>query len=446
MILPDEFLRGRRWQHVQTLAIARSTLQLSSNALAAAFTSVSGGKTETREISNAHFAFSVGMELGQVLNEEQRKERFSHSLHQKRVHKQMSVENSPVSSTSSPGLVTFPAKAPKLETKTLLQKFLDGRRTENHPKVEVDVGTEESSCTPKLTYHQKLKGTELKMKVGTDLDAQEIKNSHQSQGIPGSIKMYSPWSPTIPSRYQRPDEIYPSPPIVRHQSIFQPPQTWPNLFWGFHLGWESMMGYPANLICPSYYPRPPFEDISRIEPDTTTPSENIEDKSEHKMRDKDQLVLKLREERDKKMVMDYIHKKFRRTDSSLTYQPPQRPSVIVSSQSFKEKQKMKNIEEDIDDILTTSSLSDVSDLSELCNISDVGEEELLDITSICELYFLEESISSHVEDTQKDFFAEWKHIPLGEKMMEIYIDFSKGDIKMPPSWMTLASSATRWVR
>merc|ERR1719507_22875 len=88
-------------------------------------------------------------------------------------------------------------------------------------------------------------------------------------------------------------------------------------------------------------------------------------------------------------------------------------------------------------------LSDVSDLSELCNISDVGEEELLDITSICELYFLEESISSHVEDTQKDFFAEWKHIPLGEKMMEIYIDFSKGDIKMPPSWMTLASSATR---
>ena len=32
---------------------------------------------------------SVGMELGQVLNESQRKERFSHSLQQKRAHRQV---------------------------------------------------------------------------------------------------------------------------------------------------------------------------------------------------------------------------------------------------------------------------------------------------------------------------------------------------------------------
>ena len=36
---------------------------------------------------------SVGMELGQVLNESQRKERFSHSLQQKRAHRQVLTKN-----------------------------------------------------------------------------------------------------------------------------------------------------------------------------------------------------------------------------------------------------------------------------------------------------------------------------------------------------------------
>ena len=116
----------------------------------------------------------------------------------------------------------------------------------------------------------------------------------------------------------------------------------------------------------------------------------------------------------------------------------------MSPQNFKEEKKIIEVNEDFDDILTTGSFPDVSEISDLCNVSDTSEEELLDITSICELYFSEESTFSHLEDTQRDFFAEWTQIPLGENLMVSYIDFCKGNLGvMGFKWMALASSVTR---
>ena len=146
--------------------------------------------------------------------------------------------------------------------------------------------------------------------------------------------------------------------------------------------------------------------------------------------------------------MDNIQEKFRRTESSSTYQPPSRPSVIVFPHSIKEEKKntefcnisdaskeellditticelyfldesaikeekkITEVEADFDDILTGSTFSDVSDFSEFCIVSDASEEELLDIKTICELYFLDESTNSELAETQKDFLAEWTQIP-----------------------------------
>ena len=68
----------------------------------------------------------------------------------------------------------------------------------------------------------------------------------------------------------------------------------------------------------------------------------------------------------------------------------------------------------------------------------------MDIASICELYFSDESTCSHMEDTQKDFFAEFTQIPLGEDLMVTYIDFCKGNIEtIGFPWMALASSVVR---
>ena len=149
--------------------------------------------------------------------------------------------------------------------------------------------------------------------------------------------------------------------------------------------------------------------------------------------------MKLTTEKDKNIVMAYIHKKFRRTDAPSTYQPPPRPSVIVSPKILKEEEKkIIEVDEDFDEILSANSFADISDLCA------VKEEELLDITSICELYFSDESTCSHMEDTQRDFFVDWTQIPLGEDMMVTYINFCKGNIQtIGLSWMGLASSVVR---
>ena len=390
---------------------------------------------------------SVGMELSQVLNEDQRKERFSHSIQQKRAHKQMAEEaDGSQGASTSTGMVTSTAKAPKLETRTLLQKFLDGRKPENHPKVEVDFpGSEaKSPCSRVPTEHQDYKIKEEQgMKFRNDLST--LQRCHQSQGNQNHTKKDPTWTPASINTFQGPNQIYPYPPFVRHHSVIQPPQTWPNLFWGFLPGWASRRSSSPNFFFQNFTPGNPYKELSRSEPDTTTPSEKHGETIIQKVKcDKHQLELKLCEERDKKMVMDYIHKKFRRTESPSTYQPPSRPSVIVSPQIIKEEKKIAEVDEDFDDILSGSTFSEVSDFSEFCNGSDASEEELLDITSICELYFLDESTNSHMAETQKDFFAEWTQIPLGEDLMMTYIDFCKGNIKsLGLSWMTLASSATR---
>ena len=384
---------------------------------------------------------SVGMELSQVLSEDQRKERFSHSLQQKRAHKQMAeeVDGSPGTSTSTAGFsgsAMATAKAPKLETRTLLQKFLDGRKPENQPKFGVDspVSEAQSQCTEQQEFKRKMEGS---MKVRTDL-------LNQSQGSHESTKKLFPRCPTSTGIYQGPNEIYPYPGLMRHQTVIQPPQTWPNLLWGFPPGWPSKRSSPPNLFVQNDIPRPPHKELSTTEPDTTTPTEKLDVKSLQKVCDKDQPDLKLSDEKDKNIVRVYIHKKFRKTESSFTYQPPPRPSVIVSPKIFKEEKKIIEVGEDFDDILTTGPFSEVSDISDWCNVSDTSEEELLDITSICELYFSDESTCSHMEETQRDFFAEWTPIPLGEKVMETYIDFCKGNIKtIGFSWMALASSSIR---
>ena len=381
------------------------------------------------------------MELSQVLTEDQRKERFSHSLQQKRAHKQMAEEadDSPGSSTSTAGgfsgSVVVTAKAPKLETRTLLQKFLDGRKSENQPKVGFDSHVSEApiQCTEQQEFKRKVEGS---MKVRTDLLTQYESNQE-------SAKKSSPRSPTSTSIYQGPNEIYPYPGLVRHQTVIQPPQMWPNLIWGLY-GWPSKRCSSPNLFVQNDIPRPPFKELSTTEPDTTTPTEKLDEKSLQKVCDKDQPELKLSDEKDKNIVRVYIHKKFRRTESSSSYQPPPRPSVIVSPKMSKEEKKMIEVDEDFDDILTTGSFSDVSDISDWCNVSDTSEEELLDITSICELYFSDESTCTHLKATQKDFFAEWTLIPLGEEMMVTYIDFCKGNIKMIGfPWMAIASSVVR---
>ena len=272
-----------------------------------------------------------------MLTDDQRKERFSHLLQQKRAHKQMAEEadDSPGTSTSTAagfsGSVAVTAKAPKLETRTLLQKFLDGRKSETQPKVGFDspVSEAQSQGTEQQELKRKVEGS---IRVRTDLLT-------QSQGSHESTKKSSPRSPTSTS-----------------------------------------------------------------------------------------------DEKDKNIVRVYIHKKFRRTESSSSYEPPPRPSVIVSPKMSKEEKKMIEVDE----------FSDVSDSSDWCNVSDTSEEELLDITSICELYFSDESTCTHLEATQKDFFAEWTLIPLGEEMMETYIDFCKGNIKMIGfPWMAIASSVVR---
>ena len=265
---------------------------------------------------------SVGMELGQVLNEDQRKERFSHSLQQKRAHKQMSEEASNLSLNSR--MVTSPAKAPKLETRTLLQKFLDGRKPENQPKFGVDIPVSEaqSPTTRSLTDHQESKrAEENRMKVRTDLLAQGmLPTCNQSRGSQDSTKKDSAWIPTSIVQGLNGIDLYP--PFLRHHSVIQPPQTWPNLSWGLPSVWASIRTSSPSLLFPSFTPHPPCEELSRSEPDTTTPSEKLWETSIQNVCDKDQFDLKLCEEKDKKMVMDYIHKKFRRTESPSTYQPP----------------------------------------------------------------------------------------------------------------------------
>ena len=114
-----------------------------------------GTKHLTFEEVSIHLVLitSVGMDLGQVLNEDQRKERFSHSLQQKRAHKQMSGEADGAStSTLNSRIVTSLAKAPKLETRTLLQKFLDGRKPENQSKFGVDSPVNEAQ-SPTIQSH-----------------------------------------------------------------------------------------------------------------------------------------------------------------------------------------------------------------------------------------------------------------------------------------------------
>ena len=412
-----------------------------------------GTKQLTFEEVSIHLVLitSVGMDLGQVLNEDQRKERFSHSLQQKRAHKQMSGEADGAStSTLNTKMVTSHAKAPKLETRTLLQKFLDGRKPENQPKFGVDSPASEaqSPSTRSLTDNQESRRKEEhRMKVRTDLLAQEmLPMCHHSRNSQDRTKKDSTWSPSSISIHQGPNGFFPYPPFVRHHSVIQPPQTWPSLFWGFPPYWGNRRSSFPNLFFQNFTPGPgpPYEELSRSEPDTTTPNEKLGETSIQKVCDTDQLQLKLFEEKDKKMVMDYIHKKFRRTESSCTYQPPPRPSVIVSPQIFKEEKKITDADEDFEDILMT--FSEDSDFSEFCNVdvSDVSEEELLDITSICELYFLEESTSSHLAETQKDFFAEWTQMPLGEDLMVTYINFCRGNIQtIGLSWFTNANANSR---
>ena len=283
------------------------------------------------------------------------------------------------------------------------------------------------------------------MKVRTDLLTQKtLPTCHLYESSHKSTKENSPRSP-MSSIFQGPSEIHPYPRFVRHQTVIQPPQTLPNLFWGFPPNWPMKRSFSPNLFFPNEIPRPPYiKELSRTDPDTTTPTEKLDVKSLQKVCDKDQPDLKLCDEKEKNIVMVYIHKKFRRTESSSTCQPPPRPSVIVSPQNFKEEKKIIEVDEDFDDILTTGSFSEVSQISDLFNVSDTSEEELLDITSICELYFSEESTFSHLEDTQRDFFAEWTQIPLGENLMVSYIDFCKGNLGvMGFKWMALASSVTR---
>ena len=115
---------------------------------------------------------SVGMELSQVLTEDQRKERFSHSLQQKRAHKQMGEEADVSSGNSTSSSFAFNAKAPKLETRTLLQKFLDGRRTETSAGsiCMESRGNEPLLQSPKDTQTI-VEAEESKMKVREDLAA-----------------------------------------------------------------------------------------------------------------------------------------------------------------------------------------------------------------------------------------------------------------------------------
>ena len=86
---------------------------------------VGNGHSRCWQILISLVVTSVGMELSQVLTKDQRKERFSHSLQQKRAHKQMGEEANLSLGILTSRSVAFNAKAPKLETRTLLQKFLD---------------------------------------------------------------------------------------------------------------------------------------------------------------------------------------------------------------------------------------------------------------------------------------------------------------------------------
>ena len=128
MIILGESLRERQVPLATIRASVRLTLWFSSNVPDVGFKSVSGEKLQrsclclnSRHVKDGEFKFlrslivvtsarggrisffnclriklskflshaSVGMELGQVLNESQRKERFSHSLQQKRAHRQV---------------------------------------------------------------------------------------------------------------------------------------------------------------------------------------------------------------------------------------------------------------------------------------------------------------------------------------------------------------------
>ena len=367
------------------------------------------------------------MELSLVLNEDQRKERFSHSLQQKRAHKQMAeeAEGSPGSSSSTTGSVAVAAKALKLETRTLLQKFLGGRKPGNPSKIGVDspVSGAQSPCTDEEDFKRKVESSS--MKVRTDLLT-------QSEGSHESTKKSLPRSPTSTSIYQGPNGM-------RHQTVIQPPQTWPNLLWDI----PHKRSASKNLFFQNNISQPLYKELSTTELVTTTPTEKLDVKSPQEICDKDQPELKLSAEEDKNIVMVYIHKKFRRMESSPTYQPPPILSVIVSPQILKEDKKSVEVDEDFDDILTTGSFSDIPDL---CNVSDASEEELLDITSICEIYFSDESTCSHMEDTKRDFFADWTQIPLGEDMMVTYIDFCKGNIEtIGLSWLALCMSVCRYI-
>ena len=154
MIILGESLRERQVPLAITRASVRLILWLSSNVPDVGFKSVSGEKLQrsclclnSRHVKDGDFKFlgslivitsacggrisflkclmfqlskllscgSVGMELGQVLNESQRKERFSHSLQQKRAHRQVLSWEKKLFVIQQ----LFPARCPRREDRPL---------------------------------------------------------------------------------------------------------------------------------------------------------------------------------------------------------------------------------------------------------------------------------------------------------------------------------------
>ena len=192
--------------------------------------------------------------------------------------------------------------------------------------------------------HTIVEAEESKMKVREDIAAAAcgVLRNCQPQGRSNNTEIFPPWSPM--TVYKESNEIYPFPPFARPTSVIQT-QTIPNIFWG----WNSAPSLPFQYNFPSSS----CMGASKYEADSTT--EKLEHSRIQKLNTEgDHFDLRLKEE-DKRMVLHYVHKKFRRTDSSPGYQTPSRPSVIVSPQALKEKPKVIDPEEVFDDILISGS-------------------------------------------------------------------------------------------
>ena len=141
----------------------------------------------------------------------------------------------------------------------------------------------------------------------------------------------------------------------------------------------------------------------------------------------------------------YLHKKFNKgiTRAQSSEANANRPSVIVWHIS-------KNGEEDLDryldlDFTDISSITEPSLLEEAIHIEEMLNMCNFQIIDMYNLYLVDEMPYAHCIGMFRDsFFATWRTLPMGERVMADYIKFCQDKtVTFPYYWFDMAFKQTR---